>query len=156
MTARDLLQQRYTLPNGDTAWRPSPLVTASIEGKLLILDGIHRVNFGTLSVLSRCCSRLSHLIIYLRTELLNFMLSLSVKLKLNVPRFYSQIAPWKGVRFIWWDQTAEVGQVPDVERAAEAYWSAIEGEVHTHTHVCCSIVMGTLHWLHSFTVISLA
>lgn len=53
MTARDLLQQRYTLPNGDTAWRPSPLVTAAMEGKLLILDGIHRVNLGTLAVLSR-------------------------------------------------------------------------------------------------------
>ncbi|XP_034741708.1 von Willebrand factor A domain-containing protein 8 [Etheostoma cragini] len=53
MTARDLLQQRCTLPNGDTAWRPSPLVTAAIEGKLLILDGIHRVNLGTLAVLSR-------------------------------------------------------------------------------------------------------
>lgn len=56
MTARDLLQQRYTLPNGDTAWRPSPLVTAAIEGKLLILDGIHRVNLGTLAVLSRYLS----------------------------------------------------------------------------------------------------
>uniref|UniRef100_A0A3B5MK56 von Willebrand factor A domain containing 8 n=1 Tax=Xiphophorus couchianus TaxID=32473 RepID=A0A3B5MK56_9TELE len=53
MTARDLLQQRYTLPNGDTAWRPSPLVTAAMEGKLMILDGIHRVNLGTLAVLSR-------------------------------------------------------------------------------------------------------
>uniref|UniRef100_A0A673AZC6 von Willebrand factor A domain-containing protein 8 n=1 Tax=Sphaeramia orbicularis TaxID=375764 RepID=A0A673AZC6_9TELE len=53
MTARDLLQQRYTLPNGDTSWRPSPLVTAAIEGKLLLLDGIHRVNLGTLAVLSR-------------------------------------------------------------------------------------------------------
>ncbi|KAM4608925.1 von Willebrand factor A domain-containing protein 8 isoform 1-T1 [Polymixia lowei] len=53
MTARDLLQQRYTLPNGDTAWRASPLVTAAQEGKLLLLDGIHRVNLGTLSVLSR-------------------------------------------------------------------------------------------------------
>ncbi|KAM6934858.1 von Willebrand factor A domain-containing protein 8 [Xenentodon cancila] len=53
MTARDLLQQRYTLPNGDTVWRPSPLVTAAIEGKLLLLDGIHRVNLGTLAVLSR-------------------------------------------------------------------------------------------------------
>lgn len=53
MTARDLLQQRYTLPNGDTAWRPAPLVTAAIEGKLLLLDGIHRVNLGTLAVLSR-------------------------------------------------------------------------------------------------------
>lgn len=53
MTARDLLQQRFTLPNGDTAWRPSPLVTAAIDGKLLLLDGIHRVNLGTLAVLSR-------------------------------------------------------------------------------------------------------
>lgn len=58
MTARDLLQQRYTLPNGDTAWRPSPLVTAAIEGKLLLLDGIHRVNLGTLAVLSRYFSLL--------------------------------------------------------------------------------------------------
>uniref|UniRef100_A0AAV2K2C1 von Willebrand factor A domain-containing protein 8 n=1 Tax=Knipowitschia caucasica TaxID=637954 RepID=A0AAV2K2C1_KNICA len=53
MTARDLLQQRFTLPNGDTAWRPSPLVVAALEGKLLLLDGIHRVNLGTLAVLSR-------------------------------------------------------------------------------------------------------
>ncbi|XP_036788326.2 von Willebrand factor A domain-containing protein 8 isoform X2 [Manis pentadactyla] len=53
MTARDLLQQRYTLPNGDTAWRSSPLVNAALEGKLVVLDGIHRVNAGTLAVLQR-------------------------------------------------------------------------------------------------------
>uniref|UniRef100_A0ABM5FZN6 von Willebrand factor A domain-containing protein 8 n=1 Tax=Pogona vitticeps TaxID=103695 RepID=A0ABM5FZN6_9SAUR len=53
MTARDLLQQRYTLPNGDTSWRPSPLITAALEGKLVILDGIHRINPGTLTVLQR-------------------------------------------------------------------------------------------------------
>ncbi|KAM6179532.1 von Willebrand factor A domain-containing protein 8 [Erethizon dorsatum] len=53
MTARDLLQQRYTLPNGDTAWRSSPLVNAAVEGKLVLLDGIHRVNAGTLAVLQR-------------------------------------------------------------------------------------------------------
>lgn len=53
MTARDLLQQRYTLPNGDTAWKASPLVSAAQEGKLVVLDGIHRVNLGTLAVLSR-------------------------------------------------------------------------------------------------------
>uniref|UniRef100_A0A8C2I710 von Willebrand factor A domain-containing protein 8 n=1 Tax=Cyprinus carpio TaxID=7962 RepID=A0A8C2I710_CYPCA len=53
MTARDLLQQRYTLPNGETAWRAFPLVTAAQEGKLVLLDGIHRVNLGTLAVLSR-------------------------------------------------------------------------------------------------------
>lgn len=53
MTARDLLQQRYTLSNGDTAWRSSPLVNAAREGKLVLLDGIHRVNAGTLAVLQR-------------------------------------------------------------------------------------------------------
>ncbi|XP_062958245.1 von Willebrand factor A domain-containing protein 8 isoform X3 [Cynocephalus volans] len=53
MTARDLIQQRYTLPNGDTAWRSSPLVNAALEGKLVLLDGIHRVNTGTLAVLQR-------------------------------------------------------------------------------------------------------
>lgn len=58
MTARDLLQQRYTLPNGDTAWRSSPLVNAAQEGKLVLLDGIHRVNTGTLAVLQRFVSQL--------------------------------------------------------------------------------------------------
>ena len=42
MTARDLLQQRTTLPNGDTVWRRSPLVEAAIHGKMAILDGVHR------------------------------------------------------------------------------------------------------------------
>ena len=42
MTARDLLQQRTTLPNGDTVWRRSPLVEAAIQGKMAILDGVHR------------------------------------------------------------------------------------------------------------------
>ncbi|XP_074649479.1 von Willebrand factor A domain-containing protein 8-like isoform X2 [Tubulanus polymorphus] len=53
MTARDLLQQRMTLENGDTMWRPSPLVTAAIEGRIAVLDGLHRINPGTLSVLNR-------------------------------------------------------------------------------------------------------
>lgn len=53
MTARDLLQQRTTLDNGDTVWRYSPLVLAAIEGKLAVLDGIHRIHRGTLSVLHR-------------------------------------------------------------------------------------------------------
>ena len=53
MTSRDLLQQRMTLPNGDTAWRPSPLVTAALEGSLAALDGVHRVNPGTFAVLHR-------------------------------------------------------------------------------------------------------
>ncbi len=53
MTARDLLQQRATLPNGDTVWRPSPLVQAALAGKMAVLDGIHRVHRGTLAVLHR-------------------------------------------------------------------------------------------------------
>lgn len=53
MTARDLLQQRITLANGDTSWRYSPLVMAALEGSIAELDGIHRVNPGTLAVLQR-------------------------------------------------------------------------------------------------------
>ena len=53
MTARDLLQQRMTMPNGDTTWRPSPLVTAALEGSLAVVDGVHRVNPGTFAVLHR-------------------------------------------------------------------------------------------------------
>ena len=53
MTARDLLQQRTTLTNGDTIWRYSPLVMAALEGKMAVLDGIHRVHQGTLAVLHR-------------------------------------------------------------------------------------------------------
>lgn len=35
MTARDLLQQRYTLANGDTAWRPSVLLEAALNSGLV-------------------------------------------------------------------------------------------------------------------------
>merc|ERR1711963_869715 len=53
MTARDLLQQRTTLPSGDTVWRYSPLVQAALEGKMAVLDGVHRMHKGTLAVLHR-------------------------------------------------------------------------------------------------------
>lgn len=53
MTARDLLQQRTTLANGDTVWRQSPLVVAALEGKMAVLDGVHRIHRGTLAVLHR-------------------------------------------------------------------------------------------------------
>lgn len=53
MTSRDLLQQRTTLENGDTVWRLSPLVTAALEGKIAIIDGLHRIHPSTLSVLHR-------------------------------------------------------------------------------------------------------
>ncbi|XP_060525989.1 von Willebrand factor A domain-containing protein 8 isoform X2 [Cylas formicarius] len=53
MTARDLIQQRTTLDNGDTVWTFAPLVKAALEGKLAILDGIHRIHPSTFSVLHR-------------------------------------------------------------------------------------------------------
>ncbi|XP_012262209.2 von Willebrand factor A domain-containing protein 8 [Athalia rosae] len=53
MTSRDLIQQRTTLPNGDTVWRDSPLVQAALEGKLAVLDGIHRIHPSTLAVVYR-------------------------------------------------------------------------------------------------------
>lgn len=53
ITARDLLQQRTTLENGDTVWRFSPLVMAALEGKIAVIDGLHRIHPSTLSVLHR-------------------------------------------------------------------------------------------------------
>ncbi|PIK51485.1 putative von Willebrand factor A domain-containing protein 8 [Apostichopus japonicus] len=53
MTSRDLLQQRATLPTGDTTWRMTPLVTAALQGSIALLDGLHRVNPSTLAVLQR-------------------------------------------------------------------------------------------------------
>eukprot|EP01135_Chromosphaera_perkinsii_P009987 Nk52_evm22s1992 gene=Nk52_evmTU22s1992 len=53
MTSRDLVQQRTTLSNGDTIWKASRLVKAALEGNLVIMDGVHRLNNGTLSVLQR-------------------------------------------------------------------------------------------------------
>ncbi|KAI9565843.1 hypothetical protein GHT06_009640 [Daphnia sinensis] len=51
MTSRDLLQQRSTLPNGDTVWTPSALLKAAIDGKVAVIDGLHRINTGTLFTL---------------------------------------------------------------------------------------------------------
>lgn len=53
MTARDLIQQRTTKPNGDTIWRDSPLVRAARLGNIAILDGIHRIHHSTISILHR-------------------------------------------------------------------------------------------------------
>ncbi|KAM3957572.1 von Willebrand factor A domain-containing protein c12.2 [Aphomia sociella] len=53
MTARDLMQQRTTLDNGDTVWRNSALVEAALKGHLAVLDGLHRIHPSTLAVLHR-------------------------------------------------------------------------------------------------------
>ncbi|XP_044576312.1 von Willebrand factor A domain-containing protein 8 [Cotesia glomerata] len=58
MTSRDLIQQRSTKPNGDTIWKNSPLISAALDGKLAVLDGIHRVHPSILAVLHRLiCDR---------------------------------------------------------------------------------------------------
>jgi hypothetical protein len=48
-----LIQQRTTLPNGDTIWQNSPLVAAALEGKMALLDGIHKIHPSTLAVIHR-------------------------------------------------------------------------------------------------------
>jgi MoxR-like ATPase len=53
MTARDLLQRRSTASNGDTIWLNSPLIQAALEGDVIVLDGIHHLSMGTLSILQR-------------------------------------------------------------------------------------------------------
>uniref|UniRef100_T1INA4 von Willebrand factor A domain-containing protein 8 n=1 Tax=Strigamia maritima TaxID=126957 RepID=T1INA4_STRMM len=53
MTARDLIQQRSTTNEGDTIWKNMPLVTACLQGKIAVLDGLHRVNPGTLAIIHR-------------------------------------------------------------------------------------------------------
>nr|CAD7453763.1 unnamed protein product [Timema tahoe] len=57
MSSRDLIQQRTTLSNGDTVWKYSPLVTAALEGKLVVLDGVHRIHPSTLAVVHSGRSR---------------------------------------------------------------------------------------------------
>ena len=53
MTARDLLQRRTTGPRGETLWQATPLVAALSLGRLLVLDGLHRLPPGTCSILLR-------------------------------------------------------------------------------------------------------
>ncbi|CAF3863180.1 unnamed protein product [Adineta steineri] len=53
LSARELLQQRITNENGDTLWQNTPLIEAAIHGRLLVLDGIHRLNNDTLVSLQR-------------------------------------------------------------------------------------------------------
>ncbi|CAF0785254.1 unnamed protein product [Adineta ricciae] len=53
LSARELLQQRITNEHGDTLWQNTPLVEAAIHGRLLVLDGIHRLNSDTLVSLQR-------------------------------------------------------------------------------------------------------
>jgi len=53
MTARDLLQRRTTGPRGETVWIATPLIAALSLGRLVVLDGLHRLPNGTCSILLR-------------------------------------------------------------------------------------------------------
>jgi MoxR-like ATPase len=51
MSARDLLLKRTTDDNGSTTWEMSPLLNGALNGEIVILDGIHRLEPDTLAVL---------------------------------------------------------------------------------------------------------
>jgi MoxR-like ATPase len=53
MSARELLQRRATLPDGDTVWLPSRLVQAARFGRICVLDGCEQLPSGTLSTLQQ-------------------------------------------------------------------------------------------------------
>jgi len=77
MTARDLLQQRTTTPEGDTVWRVAPLVEAALAGRLAVLDGLHRAHKSSLAVLQR----LVQVVLWIRDNLVPNLLTES-----NVPQ----------------------------------------------------------------------
>lgn len=52
MTSRDLLQRRRTDGSGNTRWDTAPLAAAALQGKLAVLDGVHRLTSDALSVIS--------------------------------------------------------------------------------------------------------
>eukprot|EP00935_MAST-01C_sp_MAST-1C-sp1_P002044 g2044.t1 len=53
MSARELLQRRATLPDGDTVWLPSRLVQAARYGRICVLDGAEQLPSGTISTLQQ-------------------------------------------------------------------------------------------------------
>jgi MoxR-like ATPase len=58
MSSRDLLLRRSTDAQGNTVWETSSLLNAALDGRLVVLDGIHRLEKDTLGVLhSLLCHR---------------------------------------------------------------------------------------------------
>ncbi|KAK6061172.1 ATPase family protein [Cooperia oncophora] len=55
MNARELLQRRRMLDNGDTLWEDSQLVAAAKRGDVCILDGAERVHWSALESLASLC-----------------------------------------------------------------------------------------------------
>ena len=52
MSSRDLLQRRDTDASGNTVWRQSLLVDCALDGKLVVLDGLHRLTSDSIAVLA--------------------------------------------------------------------------------------------------------
>ncbi|KAK0400469.1 hypothetical protein QR680_015263 [Steinernema hermaphroditum] len=52
MNSRELVQQRRMLPNGDTIWEDSQLVESAKKGHLSVLDGIERVHWSSVEMIS--------------------------------------------------------------------------------------------------------
>nr|CDJ80091.1 ATPase associated with various cellular activities domain containing protein [Haemonchus contortus] len=55
MNARELLQRRRMLDNGDTLWEDSQLVAAAKRGDVCVLDGAERVHWSALESLASLC-----------------------------------------------------------------------------------------------------
>ena len=56
MSPRDLFMRRSTDEVGNTQWKKSTVVKSALEGKLCILDGIHRLSDDTLCSLASLTS----------------------------------------------------------------------------------------------------
>ncbi|KAJ1354637.1 hypothetical protein KIN20_011630 [Parelaphostrongylus tenuis] len=55
MNARELLQRRRMLDNGDTLWEDSQLVAAAKRGDVCVLDGAERLHWSALESLASLC-----------------------------------------------------------------------------------------------------
>ena len=53
MSAKEMLQRRNTLDNGDTVWELTSIARAATSGQLLILDGVDKLQPGVLASLGR-------------------------------------------------------------------------------------------------------
>eukprot|EP01060_Flectonema_neradi_P023062 TRINITY_DN3129_c0_g2_i1.p1 TRINITY_DN3129_c0_g2~~TRINITY_DN3129_c0_g2_i1.p1 ORF type:complete len:1879 (+),score=356.83 TRINITY_DN3129_c0_g2_i1:191-5827(+) len=53
MSAKEMLQRRNTLDNGDTIWELTAIARAAINGQLLVLDGVDKLQPGVLASLGR-------------------------------------------------------------------------------------------------------
>ena len=55
MSSRDMLQRRVTNEDGNTTWQAAALTEAALHGRLVVLDGVDRLQPGVLASLGRLC-----------------------------------------------------------------------------------------------------